>query len=88
MNTRHFAVAAAAILILGAGIPAALAEDAPESSLEAQIDRRFEALDHRLDTLEKAVDDIQWYNKVGDVAEIDKIFITGPPPAHVENPKG
>ena len=34
-----------------------------------QIDKKFEALDHRLDELAKAVDDVQWYNKVGDVAQ-------------------
>jgi dipeptidyl aminopeptidase/acylaminoacyl peptidase len=47
---------------------------------------RFAALDHRLDQLEKAVDDILWYNKVGDVAVIDKVFQYGPPPANVKNP--
>jgi dipeptidyl aminopeptidase/acylaminoacyl peptidase len=50
------------------------------------IDQRFEALDHRLDQLEKAVDDILWYNKVGDVAVIDKVFHVGPPPANIKNP--
>jgi dipeptidyl aminopeptidase/acylaminoacyl peptidase len=50
------------------------------------IKLRFEALDHRLDQLEKAVDDILWYNKVGDVALIDKVFQYGPPPANVKNP--
>ena len=50
------------------------------------INQRFEALDHRLDQLEKAVDDILWYNKVGDVALIDKVFQYGPPPANIKNP--
>jgi dipeptidyl aminopeptidase/acylaminoacyl peptidase len=50
------------------------------------IEEKFEALDHRLDQLEKAIDDIQWYNKVGDVAFIDKVFHTGPPPAKVKDP--
>ena len=57
----------------------------PIDSLAAQIDRKFEALDHRLDQLAKAIDDIQWYNKVGDVARIDKIFIVGPPPEKVKD---
>jgi dipeptidyl aminopeptidase/acylaminoacyl peptidase len=54
-------------------------------SLMNQIDRKFEALDHRMDQLQKAVDDVQWYNKVGDIAAIDKIFIAGPPPAKVKD---
>lgn len=32
-----------------------------------------------LDQVRKAVDDIYWYNRVGDVAFIDKVYITGPP---------
>ncbi len=57
-----------------------------QSDIEKLINKRFESLDHRLDQIEKHIDDIQWYNKVGDVATIDKVFIVGPPPAHVENP--
>jgi dipeptidyl aminopeptidase/acylaminoacyl peptidase len=52
------------------------------------IGRRFESLDHRLDVLEKNIDDILWYERVGDVAFIDKIYTTGPPPARESNPTG
>ncbi|HSR18612.1 MAG TPA: prolyl oligopeptidase family serine peptidase [Ignavibacteriaceae bacterium] len=37
------------------------------------------SLEHRLDVLEKNIDDLMWYQKVGDVAFIDKVFMTGPP---------
>jgi len=43
-------------------------------------------LNHRLDSLEKVSDDILWYNKVGDIAYIDKVRHTGPPPANIKNP--
>jgi dipeptidyl aminopeptidase/acylaminoacyl peptidase len=43
-------------------------------------------LDQRLDQLAKAIDDIQWYNTVGDAATIEKVFIVGSPPAKVLNP--
>ncbi len=43
-------------------------------------------LEHRLDELAKAIDDVAWVQKVGDVAEVDKWRIVGPPPAHVANP--
>ncbi|HSW54868.1 MAG TPA: prolyl oligopeptidase family serine peptidase [Ignavibacteriaceae bacterium] len=36
-------------------------------------------LDHRLDVLEKNIDDVLWFQRVGDVAFIDKVFMTGPP---------
>ena len=39
-------------------------------------------------SLQKAMDDIYWYNKCGDVAFIDKVYITGPPipESKVKNP--
>lgn len=57
-----------------------------DKSIDDKINQKFESLNHRMDQLEKAVDDILWYNKVGDVANIDKVLIVGPPPAKVENP--
>ena len=50
------------------------------------IERRFESLNHRLDVVEKKIDDIQWFNRVGDVAYIDKVYMTGPPLAREKNP--
>lgn len=50
------------------------------------IRQKLNGLEHRLDVLEKAIDDVLWYHKVGDVAFIDKVRIYGPPPAHVKNP--
>lgn len=45
-------------------------------------------LGHRFDVLEKKIDDIQWYNKLGDIAVIDKVYFTGPPLANEKNPTG
>ena len=42
----------------------------------------FRNLRHRLDVMEKAIDDITWFHRVGDVAYIDKVFMAGPPPAN------
>ena len=43
---------------------------------------------HSFDRLNKSVDDIMWYNKVGDMAFIDKVELTGPPPAKIKNKTG
>ena len=43
------------------------------------LHKRFENLNHRLDVIEKNIDDLLWYEKVGDLADIDKVYITGPP---------
>ena len=61
MNNATFFVKT---LILQAFISSALWSQERQSvdSLTRQIDNKFEALNHRLDQLEKAVDDVQWYN--------------------------
>jgi dipeptidyl aminopeptidase/acylaminoacyl peptidase len=53
-----------------------------------EVNSNFESLSHRFDILEKKIDDVQWYNKVGDIAYIDKVYITGPPLAKEKNPTG
>ena len=50
------------------------------------MSKRFEGLSHRLDVLEKAIDDITWFQRVGDIAYIDKVRHVGPPPSKVPNP--
>ncbi len=44
-----------------------------------------ETLQHRLDRLEKMVDDLMWHEKLGDVAWVDKQYIYGPPQWKDEN---
>lgn len=60
--------------------------DELKKSIDAQ-GADFELLRHKLDVLQKNIDDLLWYQKVGDVAFVDKVFIAGPPPANVKNPK-
>ncbi|MCP4221366.1 MAG: S9 family peptidase, partial [bacterium] len=50
------------------------------------LKEKFENMRHRIYKLEKAVDDVLWYHKVGDLAYIDKVRHIGPPPANVPNP--
>lgn len=52
---------------------------------QERILEQFNNLKHRLDVLEKAIDDITWFHRVGDVAHVDKVFKAGPPPAGKEN---
>lgn len=56
------------------------------SSAIADLNKSFESYNHRLDVLQKKIDDIYWYNKVGDVAYVDKVYMTGPPLAKEKNP--
>ncbi len=54
----------------------------------AQLRRQLEYMRHRFDQLEKHMDDVLWYNRIGDIAFIDKVRLTGPPPWKEKNPTG
>lgn len=41
---------------------------------------------HSFDEVMKKVDDLLWYEKVGDVAYVDKVYLCGPPRANQANP--
>jgi dipeptidyl aminopeptidase/acylaminoacyl peptidase len=55
-------------------------------SIKKEINNSNDAVQSRLDEIEKKVDDVLWFQRVGDAAFIDKVFITGPPRANVKNP--
>ena len=79
---------ALALAALVLATPAA-AQPAP-AGLEDQLRElkaQNESLNHRLDELAKAVDDVAFFVRLGDVAEVDKWRIAGPPPANVKNPE-
>jgi len=42
--------------------------------------------DHGADITRKAIDDLQWYVKLGDIAEINKVTYTSTPPHYIPNP--
>jgi len=56
-----------------------------EENLES-LKKDNQNLRHRLDKIEKSIDDIRWYNRLGSVAFIDKVYITGPPLWKEKNP--
>ncbi len=62
---------------------------AQQSGIEEKLnnlEQDFEYLQHSLQQIGKAIDDIYWYQKVGDVAHIDKVYMTGPPLRREKNP--
>jgi dipeptidyl aminopeptidase/acylaminoacyl peptidase len=62
------------------------AEQSQKSDDIQLLKREFKDLEHRLDVLEKMIDDVLWYHKVGDICFVDKVRITGPPNPHEKNP--
>lgn len=47
------------------------------------IERKIDATQYWYDQILKSIDDVLWFDRVGDVASVDKVFITSSP-----NPKG
>ena len=71
--------------LLSAGA-AAQETPAPATDLEkrvAALEKKLDAAVLERDALLKKVDDILWFQRVGDVADVDKVYLVGPP-----NPKG
>jgi len=86
---RHGTIPAAALalllpLCLPAAAPAADPGDAPADlpGIAARLDAvagRLEGFDHRLDMLEKKIDDNLWWQRLDDFAVVDKVRLYGPP---------
>jgi dipeptidyl aminopeptidase/acylaminoacyl peptidase len=55
--------------------------------LQRQLSRARQGEQHDFDVVEKAVDDLMWYFKLGDVARIDKVRLTSAP-IRMSNPTG
>lgn len=71
--------------MITASLSYGLQEDQETEKLKL-LRREFESLQHRLDVVEKLIDDVLWYDRVGDVCYVDKVRIVGPPNPHVKNP--
>jgi dipeptidyl aminopeptidase/acylaminoacyl peptidase len=82
---RFAAVCAVAVAMIGT----ALAQTQPANpDTRTDAEQRSIELTHDLLTLQKTVDDLLWYEKVGDVARVDKIRITSTKPIRMKNPTG
>jgi len=75
---NFFLINFALFLLITTSIMLAQADTIITSKIDSLL-KYNENLEHRLDVLEKNIDDLMWYEKVGDVAFIDKVFMTGPP---------
>jgi dipeptidyl aminopeptidase/acylaminoacyl peptidase len=78
-------------LVLVAPVPTAVAQQTTTGTdLAAQL-RELSAAQadtqHRFDELAKAVDDLAWFTRLGDLAVVDKWRIYGPPDANPRNTK-
>ena len=65
-----------------------IAQDKNEDPVITKLKKDNENLNHRLDEIERMVDDIIWEQRLGDAAFVDKVYITGPPKWKEKNPTG
>jgi len=85
-TTRILLLAAVACGAVGLGLA-----DEPDPSVAdrvAALEAMNENVNHRFDELAKQIDDLLWFERVGDVAVVDKVRIYGPPLARAPNPTG
>jgi len=75
-------------LVFIAGSTQLQAQDNTSQILEKlkKLETYNKNLNHQLDILAKQSDDILWFQRVGDIAFVDKIYITGPPRTNMKNP--
>jgi dipeptidyl aminopeptidase/acylaminoacyl peptidase len=78
-------------LIIVMNFPTA-AQERGAGAPEDAVQQRLRALDERLEFMEPAlakdVDDLMWVLRLNDIALVDKVRYTGPPPRVVPNPTG
>lgn len=75
-----------AILAATAVSSAAGQEDDGLARLERLLERHIESMGHQIDVLERRIDDIMFFHRLGDIAEIDIVRLTGPPLRNQPNP--
>lgn len=77
------------LILLPAFIFCGIAESQTLDELQTGIEKLQNSnshLQHNFDQLAKQIDDVLWYQKVGDIAHVDKLYIYGPPKWKEENP--
>lgn len=87
-NHRYLVLTMLGVMAL-AGVARAQ-QGASRDDVEARLDRVLrnqQGAQHTYDVLEKKIDDLLWYFKVGDIAEIDKVRFTSKP-VRMANPTG
>jgi len=84
---RHSTLGLVLLLVMGV-TTSAPASDADLTAELSELRAAQQSSRHRFDVLAKKIDDILWYERVGDIAVLDKVRIYGPPRWKEDNPTG
>ena len=76
------------VITMFCAFPIVAQEETPPnlSDIKSQLERQNEYLHHKLDQVSRQVDDLMFFHRLGDIAEVDMASITGPPLQHQPNP--
>jgi dipeptidyl aminopeptidase/acylaminoacyl peptidase len=89
-TTRLFrlAIPLSSIAVLLSPIPSSLRAQSSDDVAEIRrmLERHIESLSHELDVVNRRIDDIMFFHRLGDIADIDIVSFTGPPPRYEPNP--
>ncbi len=90
MKRQGYFLFATCLLLLS--VSSVFAQERDTRPTEDPATQRIRALEERLTTLEqslaKDIDDLMWFRRMDDIAVVDKISYTGPPPRVIQNPTG
>jgi dipeptidyl aminopeptidase/acylaminoacyl peptidase len=71
------------LLLVLSLLPAAFAQETTDPAAMAKkiadLERQIEAQRYRFDSLAKRIDDVLWFHRVGDVADVDKVYVATVP---------
>jgi dipeptidyl aminopeptidase/acylaminoacyl peptidase len=67
-------------------LPAVAQEEAAVEQVRRQLERQNESLQHDIDVLSRQIDDIMFFQRLGDIADIDIVRLTGPALRYEPNP--
>ena len=78
-----------ASLVLAAALsPVTLAAQTTDDvqQIKDMLENHIESLRHQIDVINRRIDDIMFFHRVGDIADIDIVQFTGPPRRYEPNP--
>ena len=88
ISHQHSGLFLPGLLVTGLALPAAAQEPPDLAEVVRQLERQNENLRHQFNSLSRQVDDLMFFQRLGEVTEIDKVRLTGPALRHQPNPTG
>jgi len=86
MFRSAFSVSALLLLLAPVASPARAQDTDELAEIRSLLERHIESLNHELAVVNRRIDDIMFFHRVGDIADIDIVSFTGPPRRYEPNP--